>query len=107
MRDEFIKELRTDAGITDDALTVCARKAYDLLGAGRPKEAEVVARGLVLLDKTNAYYRTLLATALLRKLALKDALTVVDEGLAHSPGNEGLTGLRGALLQRLSYPPAR
>jgi hypothetical protein len=92
-----IMQFREEMGITDAALMACAKQAYDLLSAGRPQEAAAVSEGLVAADKKNAYYRTLYATALLRKREFKAALAVVDEGLTHSPGNKELSDLRQVL----------
>jgi predicted Zn-dependent protease len=99
---DAMKDLRAELGITDDVLTVCARTVYDLLKAGRPEEAAKAAKGLVVADKKNAYYRTLLATALLRKGDYKAALAVVDEGLTHQPGHADLSTLRTSLAKALT-----
>jgi hypothetical protein len=100
MPSDFIKQLRADVGITDDALAVCARMAYDLLGAGRPAEAEVIARGLVAADDLKSYHWNLLGTALLNKSQVVDALATVDEGLRRLPGDPELARLRETVTQR-------
>jgi hypothetical protein len=100
MPSDFIKQLRADVGITDDALAVCARMAYDLLGSGRPGEAEVIARGLIAADDLKSYHWNLLGTALLNKSQVADALATVDEGLKRLPGDPELTKLREAMTQR-------
>ena len=91
-------QLRAELGITDDALTVCARTAYDLLTAGQPEQAKIVAKGLIAAAPANAYYRSLYATALLRTREYKEALAVVDQGLTHTPGHAELLALRQSLL---------
>jgi predicted Zn-dependent protease len=95
--EEDINQFRQETGITDDVLRECARIAFNYLDVGRPIEAEVVAKGLVAADRRNAYYRTLLGTALLRKGQRKDALEVVNKGLEYNPGDRDLEALRAVL----------
>jgi hypothetical protein len=100
-----ITELREEIGITDEALNLCAKTAYDLLKSGRPHEAAKVSKGLIVADRKNPYFRTLYATALVRKREYKEALAVVDEGLTHSPQDQHLVALRESLLPAVGGRP--
>lgn len=97
MDHHFIQTLRATAGITDEALNVCAKSAYDLLRVGHLSGALTVARGLVAADHRNSYYRVLLATALIRTGDLEAARKVISDGLAFDPENVGLLRLQPSL----------
>jgi predicted Zn-dependent protease len=96
--EEQVSKLREEVGITDDVLIECARATYNMLDAGRPAEAAVMAKGLVAADRRNPYYRSLLGTALMRGGKRAEALEVVDQGLQYAPGDKDLVALRSALV---------
>jgi predicted Zn-dependent protease len=96
--EEQMNQLRQEVGITDDVLNECARQTFNMLDAGRPGEAAVMAKGLVAAARRNPYYRTLLGTALLRAGKRTEALEVVDLGLQYAPGDKELEALRRVLV---------
>jgi predicted Zn-dependent protease len=95
------QSLAEELDIPKQLLLMAAERAYDLLNAEQYDESLVMCEGLVVADESNAYYRVLLGTVLLKKRQLKKALVVVDEGLKRAPGNADLVTLRSTIAKGL------
>jgi hypothetical protein len=95
------QSLAEELNIPKQMLQMAAERIYDLLGAEQYDDALEMAQGLVVADEDSWYYRTLLATAHMRKRQMKKALAVVDEGLRRVPGNPDLLTLRSTIAKTL------
>jgi hypothetical protein len=71
-----------------------AKQAHALLEGGFLDKAIEMAEGLVAADERNPYYRHVLGTAFYRKREYRSALSVAEEGLKLTPGNQELVELR-------------
>ena len=96
---KFLAEntMRSIFGIPEEALDAVMATAYQLYQAGRYPEVEVLCRGLIAADHKYWWSYSLYA-ATLRKLGrLREAVELVDKGLAYEPDEPKLLLMRSEL----------
>ncbi|MEO5768608.1 MAG: hypothetical protein ABIS92_09690 [Polyangia bacterium] len=92
--------------ISDAAMDQAMAIAYQLYLTGRFAQAEVVCKGLIACDHRYWWSHSLHASILRRLDRPDDALTAVEEGLKHEPGQPKLISMRAELqsiLARVAY----
>lgn len=99
--------LRVSAQIPNDVLDLCRRTAYELYKGRNYQQAEVVCRGLLAADHLDWYHHALAAACLQKLGRFPEALTLVDEGLRHLPGQPRLLGLRAAITRSAERAAAK
>ena len=89
-------------GIPEAALDAVMATAYQLYQAGRFHEVEVLCRGLIAADHKYWWSYSLYA-ATLRKLGrLREAVELVDKGLAYEPDEPKLLLMRSELREEIA-----
>ncbi|MEP6655488.1 MAG: hypothetical protein ABJA82_19135 [Myxococcales bacterium] len=83
--------------ISDAAMDQAMAIAYQLYLTGRFAQAEVVCKGLIACDHRYWWSHSLHASILRRLDRPDDALTAVEEGLKHEPGQPKLMLMRAEL----------
>ncbi len=101
---KFLEEntMRSIFGIPEEALDAVMATAYHLYQAGRYPEVEVLCLGLVAADHKYWWSYSLYA-ATLRKLGrLREAVELVDKGLAYEPDEPKLLLMRSELREEIA-----
>jgi predicted Zn-dependent protease len=101
---KFLEEntMRSIFGIPEEALDAVMATAYHLYQAGRYQEVEVLCRGLVAADHKYWWSYSLYA-ATLRKLGrAREALELVEKGLAYEPNEPKLLLMRSELREEIA-----
>ena len=101
---KFLEEntMRDIFGIPEEALDAVMATAYHLYQAGRYPEVEVLCLGLVAADHKYWWSYSLYA-ATLRKLGrLREAVELVDKGLAYEPDEPKLLLMRSELREEIA-----
>ena len=101
---KFLEEntMRSIFRIPEDVLDALMATAYQLYQAGRYLEVEVMCRGLLAADHKYWWSYSLYA-ATLRKLGrLREAVELVDKGLAYEPDEPKLLLMRSELREEIA-----
>jgi len=101
---KFLEEntMRDIFGIPEEALDTVMATAYQLYQAARFPEVEVLCRGLIAADHKYWWSYSLYA-ATLRKLGrLREAVELVDKGLAYEPDEPKLLLMRSELREEIA-----
>ena len=96
---KFLEEntMRSIFGIPEEALDAVMATAYHLYQAGRYQEVEVLCRGLVAADHKYWWSYSLYAATLRRLGRLREAVELLDMGLAYEPDEPKLLLMRSEL----------
>ena len=89
--------MRSIFGIPEEALDAVMATAYHLYQAGRYPEVEVLCRGLVAADHKYWWSYSLYAATLRRLGRLREAVELLDMGLAYEPDEPKLLLMRSEL----------
>ena len=103
----FLEEttMKSILGIPDHALDAVMALAFRLYQVGRYTETEVLCRGLVAADHTYWWSYSLYAATLRRLGKPREALVLLEKGLAHEPGQAKLLVMRRELHAALARQP--
>ena len=96
---KFLEEntMRSIFGIPEEALDAVMATAYHLYQAGRYPEVEVLCLGLVAADHKYWWSYSLYAATLRRLGRLREAVELLDMGLAYEPDEPKLLLMRSEL----------
>jgi len=96
---KFLEEntMRSIFGIPEEALDAVMATAYQLYQAGRYPEVEVLCRGLIAADHKYWWSYSLYAATLRRLGRLREAVELLDMGLAYEPDEPKLLLMRSEL----------
>jgi len=96
---KFLAEntMRSIFGIPEEALDAVMATAYQLYQAGRYPEVEVLCRGLIAADHKYWWSYSLYAATLRRLGRLREAVELLDMGLAYEPDEPKLLLMRSEL----------
>src|SRR6185436_9688855 len=96
---QYLEEttMRSIFGIPEEALDAVMATAYQLYQAGRYPEVEVLCRGLIAADHKYWWSYSLYAATLRRLGRLREAVELLDMGLAYEPDEPKLLLMRSEL----------
>lgn len=92
------RPLRDLLAMPDAYLDQAMAQAFQLFGARRYDDAEILCRGILAADPKYWYAYALHAMTLVRRGNLGEALARVERALEHEPGEEKLLALRSEIL---------
>jgi hypothetical protein len=99
--------MRSILGIDQHALDQVMATAYLLYQAGRYEQVDVLCLGLVAADHTYWWSYSLHAAALRRLGRFAQALTQLERGLVHEPGEPKLLAMRDEIVAALASDQTR
>jgi hypothetical protein len=102
--EQFLKNttMKSILRIDQHALDQVMATAYLLYQAGHDEQVDVLCRGLIAADHTYWWSYSLHAGALRRMGRFAEALTQLEHGLAHEPGEPKLLAMRDELVVALA-----
>ena len=86
--------LKQAFGLSTETLDHAMATAYQLYQSHRFSEAEILCRGLLAADPGYWWCYSLYAAILRRQGRLRQAITLLDRGLAHEPAQAKLLAMR-------------